>query len=350
MGEQENNPQPQQSIPAEPAAQSKNGRSRLNSPLILLPATILLAALLYWGLGYLADALTHESTDDAFIESHVVSVAPKVSGLIARVYVRDNQTVKKGDPLLEVEASDYEARVAQKRASIRTSEANFKAIVGVLELMTAKVVTAEATAKQAHAQAEASRAIADRAKADFVRADQLFKDGTISKQEFDAAKADQEQAAATLKADEESAAADDSKVSEARAQLAATKSGVDLAKAQVDQAQTDINLAELDLSYTKLVAPCDGRVTRKSVEPGSYVEIGQSLLAIVQPDYWVVANFKETQLTEMRPGQPAEIVVDALSGQTIPGHVESIQSGSGARFSLLPAENAVGKPRIGDIY
>jgi membrane fusion protein, multidrug efflux system len=342
MGQQENDPQIQQSIPADSAAETKRGRNGLNSPWVLWPATIALAVLLYWGLGYLAHSLTHEATDDAFVEGHVVAIAPKVSGHVSKVYVQDNQSTKKGDLLVEIEASDYEARVAQKRASIRTSEANLKAVLGVLELMAAKVETAKAIAKQAHSQADASRAVFDRAQADFKRARDLIKAGTISAQDFDAAEAQAKQTAATLKADEENAAADDSKVSEAKAQWTATQAGADLARAQVNQSQTDIHLAELDLSYTKLVAPCDGRVTRKAVEPGSYVEIGQMLLAIVQPEFWVVANFKETQLAEMRPGQSAEIVIEAFPNKTLRGHVDSIQSGSGARFSLLPPENAVG--------
>jgi membrane fusion protein, multidrug efflux system len=342
MGQQEINPQSQQSFPADSAAETKNGKNRMKSFWLLWPATVALAGLLYWGLGYLPDALTHESTDDAFIEGHIVAIAPKVSGHAAKVYVKDNQPVKKGDLLVEIEPGDYEARLAQKNASIRTSEANLKAVLGVLKLMAAKVDTAGAVAKQAHAQVDASRAVSERARADFQRAEQLFKDGTISKQEFDSAEADTKQAAATLKADEENAAADDSKVAEAKAQLTATQAGADLARAQVNQSQTDIHVAELDLSYTKILAPCDGRVTRKAIEPGSYVEIGQMLLAIVQPDFWVVANFKETQLTEMRPGQPAEVAIEALANKRFRGHVDSIQSGSGARFSLLPPENAVG--------
>jgi membrane fusion protein (multidrug efflux system) len=169
----------------------------------------------------------------------------------------------------------------------------------------------------------------------------LRKQNTISQQEFDSMQAAAQQAEANLNAAQQKAAADESKINEAGAQLNATEAGVSMALAQFRQAQTSVQSAQLDVSYTKIFAPSDGRVTRKAVEPGDYVQTGQTLLSIVPNEVWVVANFKETQLKHMKPGQPALVEIDAL-GKTLRAHVDSIQAGSGARFSLLPPENATG--------
>jgi membrane fusion protein (multidrug efflux system) len=207
--------------------------------------------------------------------------------------------------------------------------------------MSVKVATAEATADQSKADADAAQATDARAQADFQRSQELRKQNTTSAQEFDAAQAAVSEAAANLAAAKQKAVADASRINEAKAQLEATKPAVAMALALFRQAQNAVQAAQLDLSYTKICAPSDGRVTRKSVEPGDYVQTGQTLFSIVPGDVWVVANFKETQLKHMRPGQPVLIDIDAL-GKSLRGRVDSIQAGSGARFSLLPPENATG--------
>ena len=309
---------------------------------LLRAATLGLGVLWYLGLSYFADTLTHESTDDAFIDGHIVSIAPKVSGQVSAVHVTDNQLVKKGDLLVEIDPRDYEMRVEQKRASAQTSDANYKTVVSAFELMQAKVTTAEASERQARAQAEASQAVATRAAADFKRSQQLVKEGAVSQQEFDSAQAAAREAGAKWNADEQNALEEASKVEEAKAQLSAAKTVVEMARAQIKQAQTDVSAAELDLSYAKIFAPCDGQVTRKMAEAGAYAQSGQTLLAIVPKEVWVTANFKETQLTHLREGQPVNIEIEAFPGRPFRGHVDSIQAGSGSRFSLLPPENAVG--------
>jgi len=309
---------------------------------LLWAATVALGVLWYLGLSYFADTLTHESTDDAFIDGHIVSIAPKVSGQVSAVHVTDNQLVKKGDLLVEIDPRDYEMRVEQKRASAQTSDANYKTVVSAFELMQAKVTTAEASERQARAQAEASQAVATRAAADFKRSQQLVKEGAVSQQEFDSAQAAAREAGAKWNADEQNALEEASKVEEAKAQLSAAKTVVEMARAQIKQAQTDVSAAELDLSYAKIFAPCDGQVTRKMAEAGAYAQSGQTLLAIVPKEVWVTANFKETQLTHLREGQPVNIEIEAFPGRPFRGHVDSIQAGSGSRFSLLPPENAVG--------
>src|SRR5256884_1442650 len=258
---------------------------------LLWAATVAVGVLWYLGLSYLADTLTHESTDDAFLDGHIVSIAPKVSGQVSAVYVTDNQLVKKGNLLVEIDPRDYEMRVEQKRASAQTSDANYKTVVSAFELMQAKVTTAEASERQARAQAEAAQAVATRAAADFKRSQQLVKEGAISQQEFDNAQAAAREAGAKWKADEQNALQEASKVEEAKAQLSAAKTVVEMARAQIKQAQTDVSAAELDLSYAKIFAPCAGQVTRKMVEAGAYVQSGQTLLAVLARGGWGTPPF-----------------------------------------------------------
>jgi membrane fusion protein (multidrug efflux system) len=326
-----------------PAAPKGNGTklARLNSPWLVWPATAVLAVLLYFALSYLNGFLTHESTDDAFVEGHVVSIAPRISGQVLAVHVLDNQFVHSNDLLVKIDPADYAIKLGQKQTAAESQNANYKTVLAVYELMRAKVATAEASARKAKADAEASAATAKRAEADFERSQELRKENTISQQEFDAARAANISTQADLNSAGENAAEQASKVDEARAQLDAAGAEAGMALAQWKEAQTNIAAAQLDLSYTKILAPSDGRVTRKAVEPGDYVQTGQTLLSIVPDEVWVVANFKETQLKHMKPGQRVRVVIDAL-GQSFAAHVDSVQAGTGARFSLLPPENATG--------
>jgi len=326
------------------ASPNANGArlAKLNSPWFVWPAAGALAVLLYFGLHYLSFALTHESTDDAFIAAHVVSIAPRIAGQVSAVHVLDNKLVHSNDLLVEIDPADYSTTAAQKQSSADAAEANYKVVLAALNLMSEKVITAQATADQSKADADAAKATDERAQADFQRSQELRKQNTISAQEFDAAQAAVKEADANLVAATQKAGADASKINEAGAQLDATRAGVGMALAQFRQAQANVQEAQLDLSYTKVLAPCDGRVTSKSVEPGDYVQVGQNLMAIVPTDVWVIANFKESQLKKMKPGQPALVEIDALGGRTFRAHVDSVQAGSGAAFSLLPPENATG--------
>jgi len=328
--------------PPPPPTVSDRQLAKLNSPLFIWPATGVLVVLLFFGLGYLADVLTHESTDDAFIAAHVVSVAPRISGQVSAVHVLDNQMVRSNELLVEIDPANYADVAAQKQSSADASEANYKTALAALDLMAVKVTTAEANADQSKADISAAEATDARAQADFQRNQELRKQNTISAQEFDAAQAAVKEADANLAAAKQKAVADASRINEAKATQTATEASVGMALATFRQAQTAVQSAQLDLSYTKIFAPCDGRVTRKAVETGNYVQTGQQLMSIVPPEIWVVANFKESQLKKMKPGQPVLIEIDALAGKKFHGHVDSVQAGSGAAFSLLPPENATG--------
>ncbi|HUA37187.1 MAG TPA: HlyD family secretion protein [Candidatus Sulfopaludibacter sp.] len=326
------------------AAPNANGArlAKLNSPRFVWPAAVVLAVLLYFGLHYLNFTLTNETTDDAFIAANVVSVAPRIAGQVSAVHVLDNEMVHSNELLVEVDPANYATTASQKHASVDAAEANYQVALAGLNLMHEKVTTARATADQSKADAESAKATDALARADFERMKRLREENTISAQEFDVAQAAVQKADADLIAAQQKGAADASKVSEAKADLTATEAAVGMALAEFRQAQANERTAQLELSYTKIFAPCDGRVTRKAVEPGDFVQIGQTLMSVVPTNVYVFANFKESQLKEMKPGQPVLIEIDALAGRTFRGHVDSIQAGSGAAFSLLPPENATG--------
>jgi membrane fusion protein (multidrug efflux system) len=329
--------------PAPPAATS-NGRrlAKLNSPFFIWPAAVVLAVLLFVGLDYFFAFMTHESTDDAFIAGHIVSIAPRIAGQVSAVHVLDNQLVRSNDLLVEIDPSDYAITVAQKQSAAEAQDANVKTILAADELMHKKVATAEASARKAQADADASAASSKLAATNFERAESLLKDKTISQQEFDAAQASNNSAQANLISAQQNVAEENSKVDESHSQLAAAEAEVGLAKAQWEESQTNVASAQLNLSYTKIFASSDGRVTRKQVEAGDYLQTGQQIMSIVPVEVWVVANFKESQLRKMKPGQPAMVEIDALGGKKFAAKVDSIQAGSGAQFSLLPPENATG--------
>ena len=308
----------------EPPADPPKRPPYKNPRLIALFLLLLIGAI--FGLRYYLHARQVESTDDAFIEAHVVQISPRVAGHIAEVRVRDNQEVKKGELLVAIDPRDFEVRLAQARAEAAAAR-------GKLRQAETQLPVARANLGQAEAEVQVAETNAAQRESDLKRVERLGE--LASRKEVDDATAAVRTARAQLTAAKR-------RMAGAEAQVAYTESQVKTAQAEVDQTAVAIRQADLQLTYTQLTAPEDGRVTRKSVEPGVYVQPGQALMALVPRQVWVVANFKETQLTDMRPGQPVDIQVDAYPGKVFRGHVDSIQAGSGARFSLLPPENATG--------
>ena len=331
--------QPQSPQPPPP---KPNGSSKLQSPAFLWAAGIVLAVLLFFGLNYLASTYTSESTDDAFITGHIVSIAPRISGQVSAVHVLDNEFVTNGELLVEIDPSDYAATLGQKQAAQESADSNAKAALAGYNLMKEKVKTAEADARKSQADADAAAATNAKAKEDFERAEKLVKENTISAQEYDQFKAAADSAQADFNSASAKADSDQSKVNEANAQLDAARAEADAVYSQWNESKTEVDSAQLNVNYTKIYASSDGLVTRKQVEPGDYLQIGQTIFSIVPKDVWVVANFKESQLKDMATNQPALVSIDALGGREFHAHVDSVQAGSGAVFSLLPPENAVG--------
>ena len=269
-----------------------------------------------------------QTTDDAFIESHVIAISPQISERVNRVLVSDNQVVQKGALLVELDPLNEEVLLETARANLASSEAK-------LAQSQAQFTANQADFAQSRADAAEARANADNAAKELARNTELRKTGAIAQRDYDTAQMQALSSKAALESKQQNALSTESGIKVAAAQVRA-------AEAQVTQAKALVAAAELRLSYTKIYAPEAGRVTRKNVEPGSYVQTGNALLAIVPPEVWVIANFKETQLDDIRVGQPVDIKVDAYPSQKFHGHVDSIQSGTGSRFSLLPAENATG--------
>jgi membrane fusion protein, multidrug efflux system len=309
---------------------------------VIIISVAALGCLLYFGLQYLALSFTHETTDDAFLEADIVSIAPKVLGRVRAVPVADNQAVKTGDVLLEIDPRDLAVALEQKRAALNAARANLDFLKASMELRRAQIGTAEATAKQSSAEVAAAQARADKARADLKRAQELIQNQTISPQEFDTARTAAVAAEANLKAAQERTGSDLSKVAEAKAQLETAARSLEVGAAQTHQAEADVQAAEQNLSYARVTAPVDGYVTKKAVQEGDYVQVGQKLMALVPRSFYVIANYKETEVEHIRPGQPVRIAIDSAGDRAFKGHVDSIMAGSGARFSLLPPENAVG--------
>jgi len=284
---------------------------------------IVAAAALY----YIHFVAPYESTDDAFVDGYVSLVSARVPGQVQRLLIADNQLVKKGDVLVQLDPSDYEASVAQAQAELVAAQ-------GQLAQSLAQLAVSVSRVSQSQASQAAAEAAAQRAQDDLKRYESV-EQRAVSKTALDQAQTQARTSAADL-----SAARSQLKGSQAAVTL--SKAGVDSSTAAVKVAQARLKQAELNLSYTQVVAPVDARVTARSVQTGNYVQPGQSLLALVPRQVWVTANFKETQLTHMRRGQRATIRIDAYPNRTFKGHVDSLQSGTGARFSLLPPENAVG--------
>ncbi len=275
-----------------------------------------------------------ESTDDAAIEAHVVTLSPKISGYIKEVRVLDNQLVKAGDVLFVLDPADYIIRRDHARAALEAAKAGHNASSHTLDTTR---ISAPSNLEAARAQVDAAEANWKKASNDLKRMQRLS-DEARSRQQLDEAVAAEKTTRSTL----EDAKARYKTAQTAPKVIASAKSNAEELGAQVKQAKADLDQAEKDLADTQITAPMDGRITKKGAEVGDYVLPGQELSSLVGTEIWVVANFKETQLANMHPGQKADIHVDAFPNAKIEGKVDSIQYGTGGRFSAFPPENATG--------
>lgn len=386
---------------------------------VIIGGSALLIAILA-GVSYWLYARQYESTDDAFIDGDIVQISPKIPAYVKKVLVKSNQFVHKGDLLVELDPTDYEAKLEQAKAQLQAAQSQRDVAKANLDLTSKTSVasrtqaesnleTAKTNVEQTRLAADSKRALIDQSEAaartaaanlgqvqaqvpqaesnlklaedEYKRRLSLFDRGDISQQALDQASNNLQAARSQVNSMEKQVLAARSRVDEANAAVATAKenyrqslaqieltrsqvnesngrledaaaapervdvssSQVDAAEAQIAAAETAVHQAELELSYTKILAPEDGYVTKKNVEEGQLVQTGTPLMAISQSDeIWVVANFKETQLENMKVGQGVDIEVDAFPSKTFHGKVESFQAGTGSRFSMLPAENASG--------
>jgi membrane fusion protein, multidrug efflux system len=373
--------------------------------LLALGCLVGLATLSYGGYVWY-NAITYVSTDDAYVEGTISPVSAKVAGHIVELRVQDNQAVKKGDLLVRVDPRDFQAKLEQARAAVATAEATLRAARSEvplsregtraqidqarasLQVALVGVKSAESAVEEARARLEAKRAATDAMRADvsgaqsthrqtareLERVRSLLKSDLVARREYDQAESAFETAGATVEALQRRMAQAEREVEQAEAELgnrvhsvdqarqrvAESRAALALAESQIHQvsikdaeasraearlreAQADLAVAELQLEYTQVRAATDGVVSKRSVELGQVVQMGQPLLAIVPlHEVWVVANFKETQLARLKPGMKAHVHVDGYPDKTYVGTLDSMSAGTGARFSLLPPENATG--------
>ena len=302
---------------------TKKKHTARNLILGLLTLTVIVLLAIY----YFKAIAPFESTDDAFIEGHVTQIAPQVAGRVEKVLVVDNQFVNAGDVLVQIALGDYETKLDQQRANLASARSRLGQAQAQLTVDRAKL-------EQERANVIAVEAEAKRADADSKRYQAIGTSG-VSESQIDLVATQARSAAAQLTVAR-------NKTLAAESQVTLDQANIDAAAADVKNSEAAARQAELNFSYTQVTAHESGYVTRKTVEAGSYVQPGQTLLAIVPKDVWVVANFKETQLTHMRAGQSVTIKVDAYPRLKLTGYVDSIQTGAGARFSLFPPENASG--------
>jgi membrane fusion protein, multidrug efflux system len=359
-----------------------------------------------WGGTAWYASFTRVSTDDAYVEGTITPVSAKVGGHVVAMLVRDNQAVKRGDLLVRVDPRDYQARVEQTRAAVAVAQANIRAARSEvplardasraqvaetrasLEALHGMVRTTESAVEESKARLEARRAAVGARRAEVAAAEsavrkttlelermrRLMKDDYVSRREHDDAQAAFDNATAMVEAARRRLSEAEREEQQVQAELAARGHAIEVARQKVaegrgtlsraesqlhqvpvkeaevtraeaalKQAEADLALAELQLAYTEVRAPVDGVVSKRSVEVGQVVQIGQPLLAIVPlHEVWVLANFKETQLSRVRPGMKVEVEVDGYPGKRFTGVVDSISAGTGSRFSLLPPENATG--------
>lgn len=252
------------------------------------------------GIFYGIHNIYYKSTDDAFIEGNIITVAPRVSGLVLNLNIEDNQEVKKGDLLLEIDPNDYQAKLREKKAELE-----------------------EAKASLIRAENEVTKSLSDLdfAQNDYERYSKMKEKGISSKQDYEASL---------------------NKLTNAQSNNNAAKAKYNEIQYTIKRLEAEVEQEELNLSYTKIYATTDGKITNRSVEQGNYIQTAQPLFAIVPAKVWVIANFKETQLANMKPGQPVKIKIDTYGHKKFKGKVDSIQRSTGAKASLFPPENAVG--------
>jgi membrane fusion protein (multidrug efflux system) len=317
--------------PSAPPETPKGSKKKFVLPIVLvLVALGALWAFKQWNYGR-----SHESTDDAAIDGHLVPVLAKVSGYVQSVTVSDNDHVTVDSVLVQIDPSEYKVRVAQAAADLAAAKATAG---GAGSNGQAEAMVQQATGQRASidAQITAARANEVKARQDLARMEELAGKQIVSKMQLDAARAAAAAAAANVVALQRQTVA-------AGGTIASAQAGVRLADAKLEGAQAAADNAALQLSYTRVPAPASGIVSRKQVEPGQLIQAGQPLLTIVtDTGIFVTANMKETQLADLKVGQPAEIDVDAYGGLTAVGCVESVSAATGSKFALLPPDNATG--------
>jgi len=321
--------------------QQGNSRKRKAAALLVFAGLSLIGIITV--LAYLHYKSTHISTDDAFIEGRIHAVAAKVSGTVKQVHVADNQLVKKGDLILEIDAADYDVRMREAESGLHTERSRLVEAETRIETAKQQLIELGYRVETTRANLDLQEANLRQADTDLKRAENLFKKEAVSKERYEKTKTGYDVALAQVKAAKDQLKQAETAIDTQKATIRQTESSLRAQASSVGKSEAMLKSTELTVGYTKVYAPTDGYITKKSVEPGNQIQTGQPLMAVVPlDDIWVIGNYKETQLEKVKPGQKVKIRVDTYPGRVFEGKVDSIMAGTGSAFSLFPPENATG--------
>ncbi|HXS35705.1 MAG TPA: HlyD family secretion protein [Flavipsychrobacter sp.] len=332
---------PTNHTPAMAAVENEAPKKKNRRFLIVLILLVIVGGT--FGITKYIHSLHHEETDDAQIDANISPVIPRISGYVTEVRVSDNQQVKKGDTLVILDNRDEIIKLNNAQAALAAAQSNMSYAQAATSASRANIASTEANVSIADAQIQTAKINVWRATQDYNRYANLIKDHSITEQQYEQALAAKETAEKQLQVlvDQKNAASRQTNF--ASSQSNATERQVNVANATIQQRQADVDNAKLNLSYTVILAPEDGLVSKVFVQPGQYLQAGQSLFSVVSATTpWVVANFKETQLDKMKVGQKVIVHVDAYPGHDFEAKLTSFSPATGARFALLPPDNATG--------
>ncbi len=317
-------------------------KKKTNKRFILIFTVFILLGGTY-GIYKYMHSLAHEETDDAQIEKNMNPIIPRVTGYVTKVYVKDNQLVKKGDTLFTVDNRDYLVKVAEAKAALMAAQESYavsKADIGTAQ---ANVSVSDANVQSAGGSIETAKIRLNRASNDYERYNNLYKNHSITKQQFEQAEAAKLEAESQLRILQEQQKATSFQKTVASSRSNVSSKQAEVAAANIKRAQALLDAAELNLNYTTVTAAIDGQVSKIAIQPGQFIQPGQSLFYVINDqDVWVIANFKETQLNKMVEGQKVTIKADAFPDTEFEGTIASFSPATGARFSILPPDNATG--------
>lgn len=317
-------------------------KKQTNKKFILIFAAFIVIGGIYGTYKYM-HSLAHEATDDAQIEKNMNPIIPRVAGYVNKVYVKDNDFVKKGDTLFTIDNSDYAIKVQEAEASLIAAQGSFEVSKADIGTSQANVSVSNANEQSSLGSIETAKIRLNRATNDFERYSNLYKNKSITKQQFEQAEAAKLEAQSQLKILQEQQKSSAFQKTVAASRTTVSSKQADVASANIKRAQAVLDAAKLNLNYTVVTAAIDGQISKISIQPGQFLQPGQSLFYIINNnEAWVVANFKETQLNKMVVGQKVTVKVDAYPDTEFNGTVASFSPATGSRFSILPPDNATG--------
>ncbi|MFV8376610.1 HlyD family secretion protein [Flavobacterium sp. LB1P71] len=317
-------------------------KKKTNTKFIIILVALIVLGVTYGTYKYM-HSLSHEETDDAQIEKNMNPIIPKVSGYVDKVYITDNDFVKKGDTLFTIDKRDYQLKIDEANAALLAAEGNFEVSKADIGSALANISVSDANVQSASGNIETAKIRLGRITSDYNRYDNLYKNHSITKQQYEQALAAKQEAESQIRILQQQEKASSYQKSVIVAKSKASDKQTEVAAANIKRAKAMLDAANLNLSYTVITAAIDGQVSKIDIQPGQLVQPGQSLFYIINnSNAWVIANFKETQLNKMIIGQKVTIKVDAYPDYDFEGSVTSFSPATGSRFSILPPDNATG--------